>query len=696
MQGSGTSVGVTGSGIGDVAGEDHSTLDNLGFDESGHEGFRQAYSGFVNKTEDGTLFFDLDGSVGHQSTPRTFYIYGDFTYQIKGVPTTKSLLIGAADYIQISNVSGVHYIYYDENGDLQETTSLNWETILYDNAYVAVVYWNATNSELVYCGDERHGPGWDWELHVYEHIYERTRYTSGLGLTIEDIDGSGADASAARLLVTNGAIADEDIAHTIADDTPQDLSPIAQIPVLYRSGATEWRFKAADNYPLIYSDGVVFTGANGIIPYNDINGGNWQLTEVADGKFTLVHYMATNDISHPIIGMQGQAEYNSIAAARLGATTELGSIILAGLPFQEFKFIATVIFQTDISYTNAPAARTRSLSATEDYIDWRTEEITPIGVPSAVDHAALANLDYASAGHTGFEPTVTDGDFTAVTPLSLSATRQLRGGAAAISLDSAYVPRERLSADRTYYVRTDGSDSNDGLTDSAGGAFLTIQHAINVYQDEIDCNGYNVVIQVGNGTYTDGATILSRVGAGNLYIYGDISTPDNVFLNCSSTIFNVFGHPAGSSVTIRGFKMATSSGTGIYVGRYAYMAYGNINFSTIAGYNVYCASGAYAIWNWDIEISGNTTVHVYAALQGIIATGGGLTCTLTGTPTISYFAYASRAGSIEYSSGTTFSGSCTGQRYVSLLNSVINTNGGGASFFPGTVAGSTATGGQYG
>jgi hypothetical protein len=45
-------------------------------------------------------------------------------------------------------------------------------------------------------------------------------------------------------------------------------------------------------------------------------------------------------------------------------------------------------------------------------------------------------------------------------------------------------------------------------------------------------------------------------------------------------------------------------------------------------------------------------------------------------------------------SATTYSGSATGTRYLAVLSAWIYTNG-GANFFPGSVAGSVSSGGQY-
>jgi hypothetical protein len=43
----------------------------------------------------------------------------------------------------------------------------------------------------------------------------------------------------------------------------------------------------------------------------------------------------------------------------------------------------------------------------------------------------------------------------------------------------------------------------------------------------------------------------------------------------------------------------------------------------------------------------------------------------------------------------TITGTVAGKRYSATLNGTINTQGGGANFFPGDVAGTMATGGQY-
>lgn len=64
----------------------------------------------------------------------------------------------------------------------------------------------------------------------------------------------------------------------------------------------------------------------------------------------------------------------------------------------------------------------------------------------------------------------------------------------------------------TYYVRTDGSNSNTGTTDSAGGAWLTMTYA------GTQATGGDTVI-VGSGTYTSPVTIVNSGSAGNLLTF---------------------------------------------------------------------------------------------------------------------------------------------------------------------------------
>src|SRR4030042_4151743 len=221
---------------------------------SGYSGIR-LQTGFINKNEDSTIYFDEDGSVGPQSTPRTFYIYGTYALVVLGIEINKSTTFTTADYVQISAVTGLHIIYYNTAGNLQSTTAaFDPKTYFFNNAIVSFVYWNSVDQKGIVVEDERHGKDITWETHWYLHEHFHTQYDYGLGLNNITADGNEDLDASAQFGVDDGGVTDEDLEFDIIDDNPQDLTFPAQIPIFYRSGATSWRRKEADSFPLIYSE----------------------------------------------------------------------------------------------------------------------------------------------------------------------------------------------------------------------------------------------------------------------------------------------------------------------------------------------------------------------------------------------------------------------------------------------------------
>jgi len=257
--------------------------------------------------------------------------------------------------------------------------------------------------------------------------------------------------------------------------------------------------------------------------------------------------------------------------------------------------------------------------------------------------------------------------------------------------------RECLTAARTYYVRTDGNDSNTGLVDSAGGAFLTIQKAINVVST-LDTNSYVVTIDVGNGTYTDTNTLKDVVGVSDvdqLIILGDETTPSNVVISTTSS--NCVIAAPRTPWTLKGIKVqTTTSGNGLF-SAYAtsYLRFQNIDFGACVTNHISVFGGfIHAIGNF--SISGNAGVHANVKFGGFYQ-GANRTVTFLANIALTQFIYTENLSYVSMATMTFTMGvfTCTGQRYNINGNAVVNTNGAGAIYLPGNAAGATATGGQY-
>ena len=154
-----------------------------------------------------------------------------------------------------------------------------------------------------------------------------------------------------------------------------------------------------------------------------------------------------------------------------------------------------------------------------------------------------------------------------------------------------------------------------------------------------------------------------------------------------------------SGFTLSGNLEAVNANNG------AYLQIANCNISLSSGtVGLSAYNGAYILAYGTIQFNGTTAQPIILATTGALIqlgyhdvnTTDSLTMTTSGTVTGAYTVEASQGGTIQVASGyCTFSGTWSGTRYVAVLNGTINVNGAGVNFFPGTVAGSTGTGGQY-
>lgn len=249
--------------------------------------------------------------------------------------------------------------------------------------------------------------------------------------------------------------------------------------------------------------------------------------------------------------------------------------------------------------------------------------------------------------------------------------------------------REKLTAARTYYVRTDGSDSNDGLSNTAGGAFLTIQRAIDV-ASALDNGGFDVTISLGTGTFTGMNVLKSFVGPGKIVISGAGAGSTVVQVSTAST--TCFLLPSGAPPLVGMYDIVNMTlqataedciGIDLGYGQGGAVTFGGIEFGSFpAGVHLRAGHGALlSNASRGYSISGNTKHHIYCSDGGQVRTQAA-TVTLSGTVTMDIFVVVQRQGNVLCSANT-YSGTASGTKY--LLDTLSYALG--VSAFPGSTAG---------
>jgi subtilisin family serine protease len=386
-------------------------------------------------------------------------------------------------------------------------------------------------------------------------------------------------------------------------------------------------------------------------------------------------YSVSNTLNALVSTGVSATDSNGITKTRINVNSALNSIVAQTVPSAPSSLSASVFSssQINLSWTDNSNNETSFLIFRKTGAGGTYAQIATVG--SNVTSYSNSGLSASTAYYYVVYASNSVGSSAASN--EANGTTLASGG-----VGSA---RTTLSANRTYYVSTSGSNSSDGLT--SGTPFATIQAAIDAVA-ALDISTKNVFISVGSGTF-DGFALKDPVGAGIVIIDGSGSA--NTIIAASSK--HAILANGTSKYQIRNMKLTTSgSGSAVWVGSNSYLVLSSgLEYGTCVGNHIESNlnSVVYVVSNY--TVSGNGLSHWFADNGGTIIFAG-LTMTLINNPSFSLsFGYASNLSNLRVNANT-FNGSAQGVRYIVTNNAVIFAGG---VTLPGTLSGSSALGGLY-
>lgn len=152
---------------------------------------------------------------------------------------------------------------------------------------------------------------------------------------------------------------------------------------------------------------------------------------------------------------------------------------------------------------------------------------------------------------------------------------------------------KQTTANVTYYVRTDGNDGNNGLANTVGGAFRTIQKAINAIPQVVN---HAVNVEMATGAYGEIVSISGLSGKGSVTL-----NPSIVAVGDLRTTTNVIVSGCTVQVVVKGIKALTITAD-------AFVAVGSSDVQFL-----YCKTDGASINKAGVSASGSN-VYIYECL----------------------------------------------------------------------------------
>lgn len=253
-------------------------------------------------------------------------------------------------------------------------------------------------------------------------------------------------------------------------------------------------------------------------------------------------------------------------------------------------------------------------------------------------------------------------------------------------------PVEVLSAARTIYVRKDGSDSNSGLVNNAGGAFLTIGKAVSYCQAR-DLNDNNITISINTGTYAEDVTVTGPNRGGGRIIF--VAPAGTVTFDGPSEGIIVSD---GAIVEVNGTNMVFSGGNfHLHATRFASIYARGFTLGACAEYQIYSTRFGYIEIDGGYSVSGGAKGMLQASHHGHIRLTASTVTLLANVTYTEYVNYSLASADITWTNGCSvnYNGFTATGTKVMVDGSIMQWGAGTIDFPLGSGTGIEANGGKF-